>query len=877
MMELQDSNKEKESAEEVKPVFKEPRKKLKNTFRVSSSIRTLFTGGKVAITSSEDQLLCACYDKISVVDIAAGKIARSLEADNQPITAFALSPDNQTLIACTSVQYFNSINFETGKAKRRWKGHDGPISCMAFDSTSTLVASGSADRSIKVWDAEGGFCTHNFRGHAGIITIVQFHTFKKKLHLFSAAEDGSIHAWDLNTHSSIFTLTDHMSAVTGLFLLSDSEMVSVGRDKVAIVWDLSAAKPKSKKVIPIYESIESAEILHSIPATSQKKTTKGNKKQKSTYLLTGGDKCFLRLWDIATGECVFEETTNFQKYPITQLQSFASGSRLISVTADQNIRFVDAATLKKEKLIVGFNDEIIDIKYLDENGPRVAVATNSEEIRVYDTKTNASDVLAGHTALVLCLDSNANASLLASGSKDHAARVWTTSGDSFRCMAVCTGHTEPVTAVAFGRKSAAVLFTASNDMTIKCWNIEDAISGESEETKEITAAVFSQKAHEKDINTLAVSPNDKLLASGSQDRTIKLWNTQNMKLIGTLSGHRRGVWCVEFSPVEQVLASSSGDTTIRLWSISDLTCLKTFEGHTNTVLRVSFINSGMQLISSGSDGLLKLWTIKTNECVNTFDDHTDKVWALAVRKDENEIISGGPDSVINIWEDCTAAILEEQLQASENRILQEQELANCIYSKNYKRAIELAFELGQPFKLLTIFEQVVAGRSEVIDEVIRGFTPKQLEKCLEYVSRWNTNAKHSLVSHKVLQGIFKNFSPTTLEQLPRIKELLEGILPYTERHFQRVDRLLQRSFIIDYTLRRMSPLLLGIKEEEKEEVEDVENPDAEETPKPANGKKNPKKKENGTVKKTKTNGSAASKRSRTVDVTEHRTEKRRKA
>lgn len=80
----------------------------------------------------------------------------------------------------------------------------------------------------------------------------------------------------------------------------------------------------------------------------------------------------------------------------------------------------------------------------------------------------------------------------------------------------------------------------------------------------------------QDVNSVAVSPNDKLLASGSQDRTAKLWSLTDMSLLGVFRGHRRGIWCVQFSPVDQVLASASADGTIKLWGLHDFSCLKVF-------------------------------------------------------------------------------------------------------------------------------------------------------------------------------------------------------------------------------------------------------------------------------------------------------------
>lgn len=76
---------------------------------------------------------------------------------------------------------------------------------------------------------------------------------------------------------------------------------------------------------------------------------------------------------------------------------------------------------------------------------------------------------------------------------------------------------------------------------------------------------------------MAVSPNDKLLASASQDRTAKLWSLTgegSLGLLGVFRGHRRGVWTACFSPVDQVLATSSADGTTKLWSLQDFSCLK---------------------------------------------------------------------------------------------------------------------------------------------------------------------------------------------------------------------------------------------------------------------------------------------------------------
>ena len=112
-----------------------------------------------------------------------------------------------------------------------------------------------------------------------------------------------------------------------------------------------------------------------------------------------------------------------------------------------------------------------------------------------------------------------------------------------------------------------------------------------------------------------------------------------------LKGHKRAVWSVAFSPVDKVVASGSGDMTLKVWSVSSFTCLRTLEGHTSSVLKLHFVSRGTQLVSAGSDGLLKLWAVRGSECVCTIDAHEDKVWALDVSEGAAgcELISANPN------------------------------------------------------------------------------------------------------------------------------------------------------------------------------------------------------------------------------------------
>ena len=330
---------------------------------------------------------------------------------------------------------------------------------------------------------------------------------------------------------------------------------------------------------------------------------------------------------------------------------------IVSAHADQNIFFYSLKSRSLVRHMVGYNDEIVDAIFLSpltlppnppsHSRPRdtqLALATNSSLIRIYSVSNLDVQVLAGHSDIVLSLDQGLGGRIFASGSKDRSARVWADSQtNGWGCIAVCEGHAESVGSIAMSRvyddtdTHPRFAFTGSQDRTIKMWDLSElplTFAG----AEPIKCHSFTTlKAHDKDINSLDVAPNDQLLASGSQDRTANVYEVSytprsggkpprgEIKRLGCCKGHKRGVWNVRFGRTERVLATGSSDKTVRLWNLEDFTCVKTFEGHTNSVLRVDFINHGMHLVSTGSDGLVKLWSVREEACIATLDNHEDKV------------------------------------------------------------------------------------------------------------------------------------------------------------------------------------------------------------------------------------------------------------
>jgi U3 small nucleolar RNA-associated protein 13 len=305
--------------------------------------------------------------------------------------------------------------------------------------------------------------------------------------------------------------------------------------------------------------------------------------------------------------------------------------------------FYSVPSGKLTRQLVGFNDEIIDATFLSspDVDDHVAFATNSSLIRVYSANTLDARLLSGHTDIVLCLTPGMSGKIFASGAKDRIARIWApqaAASSGWACIALCEGHAESVGALAFARQdesSLKFLITGSQDRTIKMWDLsalDPSAGGDSVRLKSIATL----KAHDKDINALDVAPNDALLASGSQDKTAKIFSISyargrgELTLLGTCKGHKRGVWSVRFARGERVLATGSGDRTVRIWNLEDFACVRVLEGHANSVLRVEWLGDsgrshGGRVVSAGADGLVKVWEARGEECLTTLDGHEDKV------------------------------------------------------------------------------------------------------------------------------------------------------------------------------------------------------------------------------------------------------------
>jgi serine/threonine protein kinase/dipeptidyl aminopeptidase/acylaminoacyl peptidase len=155
--------------------------------------------------------------------------------------------------------------------------------------------------------------------------------------------------------------------------------------------------------------------------------------------------------------------------------------------------------------------------------------------------------------------------------------------------------------------------------------------------------------HGDQVYTLSFSPDGTQLATGSNDRLIRIWDLRTGNILRLLEGHTDSVTGVSFTPDGQTLLSS-GDSTIRLWDVASSREIKRFEGHEGTVYSAVFTPDFTRIVSAGSDQTIRIWDRETGEQLRVLRGHADSVYNVTVSPDGQQIRSASADATLRIWD-----------------------------------------------------------------------------------------------------------------------------------------------------------------------------------------------------------------------------------
>jgi WD40 repeat protein len=529
----------------------------------------------------------------------------------------------------------------------------GSVHTVTFSPDGQILAIGDANGEIRLLQVADNRHYLICRGHIDWAHTLAFSRDSQLL--ASGGTDQTVRLWDVRTGQCLKNLQGHTNWVWGVAFSPDSQILASGsEDKTVKLWDVCTGQCLKTLSKP-------TNIVRSIAFSPDGQT-----------IASGTAFQAIRIWDIINSRLLknFLGHTNW----VWSVAFSPDGQIIASGCDDPMVRLWDVSTGQCLKTLSGHINSLRSVTF-SPDGQLLASGSTDQTVRLWDVGTGQClKILQGHTDWIWSVAFSPDGQILVSGSEDKTVKLWNVR--TGQCLQTLSGYSNRVSSVAFapqcnvfplgmlssnaqnsisidkvsecpqlsqGKKLGAnqdnrLLASGSDDRMVRIWDISSGYH-------------IDLPGHTDVVRSVAFSPDNRILASGSgnTERTIRLWDVRTGKCLNTLRGHSNGIWAVAFNPQGNILASGSDDLTVRLWDVKTGECLNTLRGHTVWVWSVAFNPQGDILASASTDRTVKLWDIITGQCLNTLQGHTTGIQSVAFSPDGQTIASGSFDQTVRLW------------------------------------------------------------------------------------------------------------------------------------------------------------------------------------------------------------------------------------
>ena len=633
--------------------------KFKNSDLEKCVFRDIFDSA-VSLAFSRDGKFFATGDysgEVCLWDFKKAQKIHSYHLHSNTVWALAFNLDGSQLASCSADKTISLLNLTVRNGElvvftnNKWIAHSEFVAALAFStnpSMSSILASASGDTTIKLWDSNN--LTDNpqakaiLREHNESIHALCFSP--DGLLLASGSKDKTVRLWDVQNLDRVkeicLPLKGHNSTVLSVAFRHDGKILASGSgDKTVRIWDVSDIEA-IRTISNLTEHTREVSSVIFIP---------------NTYLLASSshDRT-INLWD----------TQNpYHPELIKTLQGHPDPINRLAFSSDEFLRFasasdkiikiwnVDPLQFQCLKTFQGYSCRINSVAFIP-NSEILVSAGKDDLIRFWDisARERCETLLAfpaSPTEIVsIAFNSIGNSLYLAVGSIDGTVKVWDVTNLE-RYQEIPTDkikHESLVCSIAFS-PNGKFLVTCGSERTVKLWDIQDIY---------FPRCLRTLPWNGNWIGSVAFNATSDIFASSGEDRKITLWKIRadevsyEVAKICDFTGHDNDIQALVFSPDGKRLVSGSADKTVRVWDISSGDG-KVVGDHPDPITSVVFHSLDPEIVASASlDGTVKIWNLQTQECINPFEKFTHRIFSLGFSNNGKFLASGGGDGVIYVCE-----------------------------------------------------------------------------------------------------------------------------------------------------------------------------------------------------------------------------------
>ena len=571
--------------------------------------------GDVAF-SPDGKTLASGYGDISLWDIDTGKLLKSFRREESAIKALKIIDDGKTLFCESfdgSVRLWD-VNTDVKKDfyPSSSRGFNGMLRSITGRTVTTaalylnnvdnkgIFAVGYKDGKIRLEDASNGEHLKTLKGHKDRVTQLAFSPDGTLL--VTNTSNAPLRLWDVSTGKSLKTLTQKPRFWGILTFSKDGKTLACQtRDGEIELWDVAS------KTLRTTFGAKLDSKIHQLAFSSDSKRVVGANRNGE-----------IRVWDVNTGDELFSFTTGHTQE--LGALAFSPGSSTLAIGHDDTIQLWDTHNFTHQPIHIHPNTWLMDLVFSPDNktltcAERFIFRYEKRDAFVKETvigKLSLWDTRTGNKVSDLPVEWH-------KGNLPIPRGKWkTTSSSSGMGNGV---HSENVVFSPDGFRLVTALnsnsATKDSRFTIFVWEIWEDPNRLSH---------LTLKGHTDTINALTFTPNGEMLASGSDDGTIRLWDSSTGTQLLSLSSEKTN--SLAFSMDGKTLASISNFSQIQLWNISTGRQLTSLKEQNDSVTVLAFSTDSNILASGSRDGVIQLWDISTGNKLTDLKGHVDWVSAL---------------------------------------------------------------------------------------------------------------------------------------------------------------------------------------------------------------------------------------------------------